>query len=89
MTKQHSPLHIETPIVDEDEIPYDPAKKGPGVLVMELTFERAEIERLKARSSRGSEPLGRFIKRAALEAADREAQPGSESGADGSIEAAD
>jgi hypothetical protein len=65
---------MNPPILEAEEIPYDPAQKRPGVLVMEITFERAEIDRLKARSSRGSEPLGRFIKRAALEAADREAR---------------
>ena len=41
---------------------------------MEIEFNREEMERLKARKSRCSEPLGRFIKRAALEAADREAK---------------
>ena len=84
MTKQRSPLHIETPIADAEEIPFDPAKKGPGVLRVEIEFDRGEINRLKARGSRGSEPLGRFIKRAALEAADREAAAKS-----GDIHAAD
>lgn len=73
MTTQRSKLHIETPIADAEEIPYDPAKKGPGALRIEIEFSRSEINRLKARSSRGTEPFGHFVKRAALEAADREA----------------
>lgn len=74
MTQQKSKLHIDTPIGDLEEIPYDRSQMGPGSLTLEIRFERGEIDRLKARRSRGSEPLGRFIKRAALEAADREAR---------------
>jgi hypothetical protein len=65
---------MNPPILEAEEIPYDPADMGPGSFGMEIEFNRDEMERLKARSSRGSEPLGRFIKRAALEAADREAR---------------
>ena len=72
MTKQRSKLHIETPIADAEEIPYDPAKKGPGTMRLQIEFDREEIERLRARHPRG--PLIRFIKRAALETADREAK---------------
>jgi hypothetical protein len=72
MTKQRSELHIETPIADAEEIPYDPAKKGPGTMRLQIEFDREEIERLRARHPRG--PLIRFIKRAALETADREAK---------------
>lgn len=73
MTTERSPVHIDTPLTpDTPEIPFDPAKKGPGSLRIEIEFNREEIDQLKARPSRGSEPLGRFIKRAALEAADRE-----------------
>lgn len=76
MSKRKRPLHImNPPILEAEEIPYDPADMGPGSFGMEIEFSREEMERLKARSSRGSEPLGRFIKRAALEAADREAKP--------------
>ena len=73
MTTQRSRRHIETPIGDAEEIPFDPSKKGPGVLRLQIEFDRDEINRLKSRSSRGREPLIRFIKRAALETADREA----------------
>ena len=72
MTKQRSKLHIETPIADAEEIPSDPAKKGPGTMRLQIEFDREEIERLRARHPRG--PLIRFIKRAALETADREAK---------------
>ena len=78
MTKQHSKLHIDTPIADAEEIPYDPAKKGPGVLGIEIEFNREEVERLRGRHPRG--PLIRFIKRAALETADREAKAKSDDG---------
>ena len=75
MSAPKRPIHImNPPILEAEEIPYDPADMGPGLFGMEIEFNREEMERLKARSSRGSEPLGRFIKRAALEAADREAR---------------
>ena len=64
---------MNPPISEAEEIPYDPARKGPGVLRVEIEFDRAEIDRLKARGTRGEEPLIRFIKRVALEAADRAA----------------
>ena len=73
MTQQRSELHIETPIDDLEEIPYDRSQMGPGALMLEIKFDREEIDRLKARRPRG--PLIRFIKQAALEAADRSAQP--------------
>lgn len=70
MTQQRSSLHIETPIDDLEEIPYERSLMGPGSLVLEIEFNREEIDRLKARHPRG--PLIHFIKRAALETADRE-----------------
>ncbi len=72
--QSRSRLHVMSPPISEaEEIPYDPARKGPGVLRVEIEFNRDEIDRLKARGTRGEEPLIRFIKRAALEAADRAA----------------
>lgn len=76
MTDTERPVHImNPPIAEAKEIHYDPAQKGAGLFGMEINFSREEMERLNARRSRGQEPLGRFIKRAALEAADREAKP--------------
>ena len=64
-----SRLHVMSPpILEAEEIPYDPALKGPGVLRLTIAFDRAEIDRLKARHPRGD--LIRFIKQAALEKAD-------------------
>ena len=83
MTTRRSPVHIDTPIDDLEEIPYDPAKKGPGVMRLEIEFDRDEINRLKTRHPRG--PLIRFIKQAALEKADAEAARQAEA----SVEAAD
>ena len=72
MTTRRSPVHIDTPLTpDTPEIPYDPAKKGPGTMRLEIEFNREEINRLKARHPRG--PLIHFIKQAALEKADAEA----------------
>ena len=74
MTESERPVHImNPPILEAEEIPYDPAAMGPGRFGIEVTFNREEMARLKARRSRGTEPLGRFIKRVALEAADAEA----------------
>ena len=75
MTHSERPAHVmNPPILEAEEIPYEPADMQSGPFLMEIEFNREEIERLKARKSRGSEPLGRFIKRAALETADREAK---------------
>lgn len=62
-------LHVMSPpILEAEEIPYDPALKGPGVMRLTIEFNREEIDRLKARHPRGD--LIRFIKQAALEKAD-------------------
>ena len=73
-----SRLHVMSPpILEAEEIPYDPALKGPGVMRLTIEFSREEIDRLKARHPR--EDLIRFIKQAALEKADSLAgQPESE-----------
>ena len=80
MTKppSRSRLHVMSPpILEAEEIPYDPALKGPGVMRLTIEFNREEIDRLKARRPRGD--LIRFIKQAALEKADSLArQPESE-----------
>lgn len=64
-----SRLHVMSPpILEAEELPYDPAMKGPGVMRLTIEFSREEIDRLKARHPRGD--LIRFIKQAALEKAD-------------------
>ena len=87
MTTRRSPVHIDTPIDDLEEIPYDPAKKGPGVMRLEIEFDRDEINRLKTRHPRG--PLIHFIKQAALEKAEAQARQHADQQADQSVEAAD
>ena len=87
MTQQRSKLHIETPIDDLEEIPYDRSQMGPGSMILEVKFERDEINRLKARHPRG--PLIRFIKQAALEKADAQARPHDDQQTARSAEAAD
>ncbi len=87
MTTHKSQLHIDTPIADAEEIPYEREQMGPGSIVLQIKFERDEIDRLKTRSPKG--PLIRFIKQAALEKADAEAQRRADDTADSSVEAAD
>ena len=65
MSKPKRPAHVRNPpILDAEEIPYNRSQMGPGSLVLEIEFDREEINRLKARHPRG--PLIRFIKQAAL-----------------------
>ena len=61
---------IKPPIDEAVEIPFDPSKKGPGVLKIEVAFDRPEIERLKRGADR-SMKLTDFIKKAVLAEADR------------------
>ena len=73
-SKSRSRLHVMNPPISEaEEIPFDPAKKGHGVFGYQIEFSAEEMRRIGARSSRGKEPFGRWIKRTLLEAADREA----------------
>ena len=74
MTRQRSKLHIETPIDDLEEIPYDRSQMGPGSFVLEVEFNSEEIDRLVAGLPDDDRRMIRFIKRAALEVADREAK---------------
>ena len=62
---------VNPPIEEATEIPYDPSKKGPGIWRIEVEFDRAEINRLKAGIPRGPVGVTRFIKNAALAEADR------------------
>lgn len=74
MTRQRSELHIETPIDDLEEIPYDRSQMGPGSFVLEVEFNSEEIDRLVAGLPDDDRRMIRFVKRAALEVADREAK---------------
>ena len=74
MTEPERPVHImNPPILEAEEIPYDPAEMGPGSFVIEIEFDRDEMQRLKAGTPRPVR-LIRWIKQAALEKADAEAQ---------------
>ena len=74
MNEHGDEWHTMTPpIEDAVEIPYDPSKRGPGVWKIEVEFDRAEINRLKAGIPRGPVGVTRFIKEAALAEADRRA----------------
>ena len=63
---------MNPPIEEAVEIPYDPSKKGPGTMTIEVRFDRPEIERLWAGLDRET-MITRFIKEAALAEADRRA----------------
>lgn len=74
MTKTDRPVHImNPPILEAEEIPYDPADMGPGSFVLEIEFNVAEMARLKAGTPRPVR-LVQWVKQAALERADREAE---------------
>ena len=64
---------MNPPIEEAVEIPYDPSKKGPGTMTIEVRFDRGEINRLKRGVPRGPVGITRFIKDAALAEADRRA----------------
>ena len=70
MTKQHSPVHIDSPIDDVDEIPYERSEMGPGKFGLTVDFSREELDLL--RRAHGPGPgLIRFVKAAAIEKAQR------------------
>ena len=72
MTMHGDEWHTMNPPIEEaEEIPYDPSKKGPGTMTIEVRFDRSEINRLKAGVPRGPIGITRFIKNAALAEADR------------------
>lgn len=72
MNEQGDEWHTVSPPIEEaEEIPYDPSKKGPGTMTIEVRFDRGEINRLKRGVPRGPVGITRFIKEAALAEADR------------------
>ena len=61
---------MNPPIEEAEEIPYDRSEMGPGVMVIEVEFDRAEINRLKRGLDRKTR-ITRFIKETTLAEADR------------------
>ena len=75
MTTHGDEWHTVSPPIEEArEIPFDPSKKGPGTMTIEVRFDRAEINRLKRGVPRGPIGVTQFIKNAALAEADRLAE---------------
>ena len=71
MNEQGDEWHTMNPPIEEaEEIPYDRSQMGPGVMVIEVEFDRAEIDRLKRGLDR-KVMITRFIKETALAEADR------------------
>lgn len=74
MTDELRPLHVmNPPILEAEEIPYDRSQMGPRSMLLEIEFNGDEIDRLKAGTPRPVR-LIQWIKQAALERADAEAQ---------------
>ena len=80
MSDESRPAHIMNPPISEaEEVSVDRSEFGPGSFVIGVEFSSDEMQRLKAGGPYGQEGIGRFIKRIALEQADRLAgQPESE-----------
>lgn len=71
MNKHGDEWHTMNPPIEEaEEIPYDRSQMGPGIMVIEVEFDRAEINRLKRGLDRKTR-ITRFIKESALAEADR------------------
>ena len=74
MSDESRPAHVMNPPISEaEEIPVDRSEFGPGSFVIGVEFSSDEMQRLKAGGPYGPEGIGRFIKRVALEQADRQA----------------
>ena len=75
MSGEREPVHVvNPPIAEAEEIPYEPADKGPGIMRVQIDFDRGEFDRLRAGLPDDDRRVIRFIKRAALERADAEAR---------------
>lgn len=72
MTNERTPAHVTTPI-DPDTPGIEVADREPASWVFEIEFTPEEVQRLRAGIPRGPEGVTRFIKRIALEQADRQA----------------
>ena len=72
MTSKRTPAHVTTPI-DPDTPGIEVADREPASWVFEIEFTPEEVQRLRAGIPRGPEGVTRFIKRVALEQADRQA----------------
>ena len=75
-------VHVQTDL-EPDTMELDVETRQPPRIILQVEFDRGELAQLREAIGRG--PLIRFIKQAALEKADAEAQRR----ADQSVEAAD
>ena len=74
MNEQGDEWHTMNPPIEEaEEIPYDRSQMGPGKMVIEVEFDRSEINRLKRGLDRKTR-ITRFIKETVLAEADRLAE---------------
>ena len=62
---------MSPPTKEAEEIPYERSQMGRWGLLIEVEFDRPEIDRLKAGIPRGPIGVTRFTNRAALAEADR------------------
>ena len=73
MSERPLPAHVVTPLTS-DTPGIEVANREPAHWMIEVEFDPEEVKRLRAGYTRGPEGITRFIKRAALELADREAR---------------
>ena len=86
----HRTRHVMSPPIEEaEEIVYDPVLKGRRSVRLIVDLDGDEIDRLKAGLPLDDRRVIRFIKQAALEKADREAQRRATGSDGGAVEAAD
>ena len=80
-------VHVQTDL-EPDTMELDVETRQPPRIVLQVEFDRGELTRLQKAIGRGPGMI-RFIKQAALEKADAEAQRRADDTADSSVEAAD
>ena len=88
MSADRSPAHFDVPIPDDDP-GIEVANRQPERWRLVLDFEPEDMQRLRAGLPLDDRRLIRFIKQAALEKADAEAQRRADQTVDSSVEAAD
>lgn len=88
MSTDRTPAHIDVPIPDDDP-GIEVVNRQPARWRLVLDFEPEDMQRLRAGLPLDDRRMIRFIKQAALEKADAEAQRRADDTADSSVEAAD
>ena len=80
-------VHVQTDL-EPDTMELDIEARQPPRIILQVEFDRGELAQLREAIGRGPSMI-RFIKQAALEKADAEAQRRADQTVDSSVEAAD